>query len=176
MLDLDLPCAYAGIGARRTPHDVLDLMRSVGARLAERGCILRSGGALGADSAFECGARITAQRAGRVELFLPWAGYNDRRSSASGELPVRALELAEQHHPAWDRCSRGVQRMHARNAQVVLGEALDDPVRFVVCYTPDARAGGGTGQALRIAHGAGIPVHDLADPAIRERLEGWLET
>ena len=44
MYDLDLPGAYAGIGARRTPRDVLELMRLIGARLAERGCVLRSGG------------------------------------------------------------------------------------------------------------------------------------
>lgn len=36
---------YTGIGARRTPADVLDVMRSLAARLLRGGWILRSGGA-----------------------------------------------------------------------------------------------------------------------------------
>ena len=38
---------YAGIGAHRTPVSVLTLMRELDAALAQRGWVLRSGGALG---------------------------------------------------------------------------------------------------------------------------------
>ena len=62
---------YAGIGARKTPGGVLVLMREVGAILARDGWMLRSGGAEGADSAFEAGAKSAG---GAREIFLPWAG------------------------------------------------------------------------------------------------------
>ncbi|HRY03076.1 MAG TPA: hypothetical protein P5256_08115, partial [Beijerinckiaceae bacterium] len=35
---------------------------------------------------------------------------------------------------------------------------------FVICWTKDARGGGGTGQAIRLARAHGVPVFDLADP------------
>lgn len=48
--------AYAGIGSRKTPKNVLDFMFEIGKELALLGYVLRSGGAEGADSAFEKGA------------------------------------------------------------------------------------------------------------------------
>jgi hypothetical protein len=47
---------YAGIGSRETPQATLDLMNLIGFTLAQKGHSLRSGGAKGADSAFEAGA------------------------------------------------------------------------------------------------------------------------
>ena len=46
---------YAGIGSRETPPQVLEQMRKIGTFLAERHYVLRSGGAKGADTAFELG-------------------------------------------------------------------------------------------------------------------------
>lgn len=40
---------------------------------------------------------------------------------------------------------------------------MTDPVDFVVCWTKEAKGGGGTGQALRIARDRGIAVYDLDD-------------
>lgn len=60
-MNIDLPRAgasYAGVGSRETPPQVLAVMRSAARVLASRGWILRSGGALGADSAFEAGAGL----------------------------------------------------------------------------------------------------------------------
>lgn len=47
---------YAGIGSRQTPDDILELMHRIGSTLAINGFTLRSGGAVGADTAFEQGA------------------------------------------------------------------------------------------------------------------------
>ena len=46
---------YTGIGSRETPTAILDLMIAIGGVLAQRGFTLRSGGADGADDAFEQG-------------------------------------------------------------------------------------------------------------------------
>ena len=46
---------YSGIGSRETPDNVLVVMEKLGAAFAKKGFVLRSGGADGADSAFERG-------------------------------------------------------------------------------------------------------------------------
>ncbi len=48
---------YAGIGSRKTPPEMMSLMTDLAARLEEQGWILRSGGAIGADSAFQLGVK-----------------------------------------------------------------------------------------------------------------------
>ena len=60
---------YTGIGARATPPEVLGLMTRAAFALMKRGYVLRSGHAIGADSAFERGAGSAAQ------IFLPVPGW-----------------------------------------------------------------------------------------------------
>ena len=49
----------------------------------------------------------------------------------------------------------------ARNMHQVLGLTLDVPTDFIVCWTPDGKASGGTGQALRVAKDFSIPIYNL---------------
>lgn len=49
----------------------------------------------------------------------------------------------------------------SRNVYQVLGPNLDDPVEFIICWTKDGKASGGTGQAIRIANDYGVPVFNL---------------
>ena len=46
---------YTGVGSRKTPKDVLELMVKIAIKAAQNGYTLRSGGAEGADKAFEHG-------------------------------------------------------------------------------------------------------------------------
>lgn len=157
------PSAYAGIGSRLTPGDVLYLMEQIAAFLACFGHRLRSGCAPGADQAFERGS------GGRYELYLPWPEF-ERRPTSIVQL-VRpsafAYEIAARHHPAWIRLQRGAQALQARNSHQILGADCESPSRFVLCWTPDGATTvtssrtGGTGQALRIADAYGVPVWNL---------------
>ena len=152
---------YAGIGARRTPPDILSVMTRLAQWLHRTGWHLNSGGADGADRAFAEGAPAQSRT-----LVLPWSGYNghagpDCRTLSAGERQP-ARDLAALLHPAWMKCSRGVRALHARNAAVVLGPGLNRPVHAVICWTPGGEVVGGTGMALRIADRAGIPVVNLA--------------
>jgi predicted Rossmann fold nucleotide-binding protein DprA/Smf involved in DNA uptake len=61
---------YAGIGSRRTPSEILELMKEIGSKLEIEGWLLRSGGAPGADQAFEAG--ISKDEA--KQIWLPWQG------------------------------------------------------------------------------------------------------
>lgn len=138
---------YAGIGARETPPFFLEIMRAYGEFMAESGYILRSGGALGADSAFASGA-----------------GHNKEIYSPYGYIPDEAIETVYKYHPASERLSPYVTKLHARNALIVLGPKLNDPVKKLVCWTKGGKVVGGTGQALRIAMDYDIPIINMGKP------------
>ena len=157
---------YAGIGSRRTPLDILRSMERLGETLAMQGHILRSGGADGADTAFERGCDRVG---GAKQIFLPWTGFNGRKFPCS--IPNEAFAMAAKFHPAWDRCSRGAQKMHARNCQQILGASLNDPTDFIVCWSPGS---GGTEQALRIARARNIPIFNLIEATASDDLFAWL--
>jgi hypothetical protein len=52
----------------------------------------------------------------------------------------------------------------------VLGADLASPSRFVIAWTEDGEAVGGTGQAIRIARAHDIPVLNLHDRALRSAI------
>ena len=142
---------YAGIGARATPPSVLTAMTVMAGWLARQGWHLNSGGAAGADSAF------CRRRAGRPDGPCTSRGPAttghagpDCRVLAPSELQS-CLAIAARLHPAWDRCSPGVRKLHARNA-AILGVGVGSPVDAVVAWTPGGTVTGGTGMAIRIGH------------------------
>ena len=174
MIDLPQAPAYAGIGSRETPSDVLELIESIAATLARRGWVLRTGGSPGADQSFYRGARGTH---GQVELYLPWPSFEaPARREEESEVCLfprpsdDAYALAARFHPGWDGLSPAARHLLARDGHQVLGADLATPVQFVVCWTADGSLdgsgprSGGTGQALRIAHHHGLPVLNLARP------------
>lgn len=148
--------AYAGIGSRSTPEHVLREMTRVANNLEYSGFTLRSGGAAGADSAFEKGV----VHADHKEIFLPWKNFNGNKSPYWGAVP-QAHAIAEQYHPAWDRCGQAARKFHARNTYQILGWHLNKRSDFVLCWTPGGRVTGGTGQALRIAQDWNVPVFNM---------------
>ena len=157
---------YAGIGARATPAAVLADMETIAAWLARAGWTLSSGGADGADAAFAAGAPAEQRT-----VWLPWRGYNGHRGPDCRVLSTAAMaaciEIAAPMHPAWERCSPAVRKLHARNAVVLLGETLDRPVDACVAWTAAGRVSGGTGMAIRIAEARSIPVFNLGSMSPR---------
>ena len=147
---------YAGIGARKTPYDVRQQMIAAAASLGALGFTLRTGGAWGADSAFELGAVPYD----RTELYLPWEGYNNKVSPWHKSMD-EAYAIAAEHHPAWDRCNDTVRKLHARNVHILLGPDLTEPVRFVMCWTYQGKDVGGSGMGIRIARTNKIPIFNL---------------
>lgn len=150
---------YAGIGSRETPEAVQRFMSQVAMRLAHAGYTLRSGGAEGADTAFEQGCDDAL---GAKEIYLPWKGFNGNPSPLYTQADTAQMQIiAMQHHPAWSKLSHAAKLLHARNVCQVLGADGNTPSEFVVCWTPRGSGSGGTGQAIRIAGRAGVPVYDL---------------
>lgn len=167
---------YAGIGSRETPVEILVKMSNLARYLTEQGYTLRSGGAPGADTAFEQGAGW------RKQIYLPWKKFNDH-DSPLWRPSDEAMDLASQHHPLWDKLPESVRKLMARNAHQILGKHLKEPVSFVVCWTPDGcekgetrtNKTGGTGLAIAIASHFGIPVYNLKNPDALARLKVHLE-
>lgn len=158
---------YAGIGSRETPQSILDAFTEIGRRLADLGIVLRSGRAPGADSAFEIGC---AERNGSAEIFIPWDSFQ-REAPVIGTRPAfvfdnleplqkqKALSSIDRYHPAPEKLSQGARKLMARNYCQMFGPSVSSPrTDFIVCYTRDGRASGGTGQAIRMAEDAGITV------------------
>lgn len=156
---------YAGIGSRNSPPEILAQMETIARVAAVDGWLLRSGGADGADRAFESGCDDVG---GSKEIWLPWRGFNGSKSELIfNQLPrdsvMRALYIAASIHPAWSRCSWVAQRLHARNVLIILGSDFETPVDRVIAWTPEAQLVGGTATALRLAQQRSIEIVNLAN-------------
>lgn len=145
---------YAGIGSRETPEDVQNSFTRIADYLARKGYVLRSGGADGADLAFERGCDYTRSK---KEIYLPWRGFNGSDSSRVVCDPL-AFEIAEKYHPYYSNLKDGAKKLQARNSHQVLGEDLKTPSSFIICWTKGGKSVGGTAQAIRIATDYDIPV------------------
>lgn len=158
---------YAGVGSQQTPSPILASMTSMALQMAQSGWYLRSGFADGADKAFGLGAAQHSDATGQ-ELFtmcLPWAGFNGAPAQDPSFQVIEAYDeiyrLARDHHPNWHNLSDGAKMLMIRNAAIVAGPNLDSHADLLICWTPEAKAGGGTGHAIRIAKTLGVPVFDL---------------
>lgn len=156
----DDPIYYAGIGSRETPQAVLERMEEFGELASGEGWLLRSGGAVGADSAFHNGAK----RAGvQSQIFLA-----DKRKAKGGDFLYDTKDvhfnLMRVFHPRPDALKPFAAELMARNGCQLFGVDFTNPTRLVVCYTEGGAMKGGTAQALRMAQSGGIPALNFGDP------------
>ncbi len=154
---------YAGIGARKTPNYIIDIMKQTARLLALDGYTCNTCAARGADQAFEEGCLAGF---GQLQLFLPWGSYEkDWISTLQGKIDIhvldqndrQAMNSVQQFHPTPGALKQSVYKLHARNYNILLGSA------FVVCWTPNGMVTGGTGQGIRIANSLGIHVYNLGN-------------
>lgn len=147
---------YTGIGSRETPSYVLDRIRHVAGELGRRGWTLRSGGAAGADDAFEAGHGTAS-----TEIYLPHQNFNGRMSSF-GKPTAAAHVMAQSQIPYWANIRPFVKDLLARNMHQVLGPTLNVPSAMVLCWTPGGKMQGGTRYALALAQDHGVPIFNFA--------------
>lgn len=155
---------YAGIGARNAPPSILSVMTELATRLQRLGYTLYSGKADGSDKAFEAGA------GSQKEIFV--------QSDATDQT----RKIAKEIHPAPDRLKSFPLNLMARNTNQIFGANLNQPVDFVVTWTPDGvenseartKKTGGTGQAIDMASRKGIPVINMYNEGWQNRLEDIL--
>ena len=146
---------YTGVGSRSTPIKIQKLMKLFALIMEYLGYILRSGGAEGADRAFESGVAMLNNK----EIYL------------ANQSTEESENIASIFHPAWERCSDYAKKLHGRNSFQVLGENLKTPSEFLICWTKDGCKThndrniktGGTGTAISIADYNKIPIYNLAN-------------
>jgi len=151
---------YTGVGARKTPDNILVLMKRIAIKMESYNYTLRSGGAKGADSAFEFGAGTLK------DIYY------------ANDCTPAAMAIAGNFHPAWDKCGEFAKKLHGRNAFQVLGDNLDTPSQYCICWTPDGCKShstrqyftGGTGTAISIADAYNVPIINLAT---KIDFDGW---
>lgn len=172
---------YTGIGARKTPGPLINFLeitplsrlRRWGYNLGALKLTLRSGAADGADFAFENGCD---KAAGKKEIYLPWKGFNDSDSDLH-YIPPEAFEAASDIYGAtWKFQKPAVKKLMARNMMQVMGLGLEEPSKFVLCWTEDGcisketrtKETGGSGQAIAYADEMGIPIFNFGKCAAEE--------
>lgn len=136
--------SYAGIGSRATPPEVLKMMTKIAILAETNGYVLRSGGADGADKAFEAGVVEPDMKV----ILRP------------KDATLDSIIMAETFHPAWGACNSWAKALHGRNAMIVLGDDLKTPVEMVLYWTHDENRGG-TSMGLRIAEANDIPCYSV---------------
>jgi hypothetical protein len=149
---------YTGIGSRQTPENILGKIELIAEQLAKKGWTLRSGGADGADTAFEKGCD---KGKGKKEIYLPWKGFNGNKSELYHINPD-AYKLVEQFHPAYKWLKPAVKNLHGRNIQQILSYDLETPASFVMAWTKKGQEIGGTATAIKLAKDRNIRIFNLA--------------
>lgn len=165
---------YTGVGARSTPSNLSEYIKTLASKLDDLGYVLRSGGADGADKFFESGAT-------HKEIYLPWKFFNKLSGSGyyvftelSKEIQNEAGDIASKIHPNWNALSSGAKLLHSRNVLQVCGLDLKTPSKFLICWTKNGEATGGTRTAIVLALAHNIPVFNLAKEEDKVRIDKWL--
>mgnify|MGYP006293097509 CR=1 FL=1 len=180
--------AYSGIGSKKTPQKIKDIMYQLGYKLAQKGYTLRSGGAKGADNAFEMGA-FDAE--GDMEIYLPYDGYQGReRDGLKYFVPSKefdnyrkAVTISRKFHPNFENLSKNEKKFIVRDTYQVLGKELNSLSNFIVCWTPDgctsdrerSEKTGGTGQAITTGSYYSVPIFNLKIKPHLEKIKGYLK-
>lgn len=153
---------YSGIGSREISQVQVDKIHRLSLFLDLANLTLRSGGAVGADTAW---AKYSAKK----QIFIPTQGYNELYADGKKIIAVdslknynEAVEIAKEYHPSPSSLSNFALKLMARNSYIVLGEDLKSPSDFILYYSKTPKKGG-TSQALRIAADYGIQTISIED-------------
>lgn len=152
--------AYAGIGARKTPGEVLQYMTQQATLLESMNCLLRTGDAEGADQAFCNGAKYKSVYTPKQPI-LDWARE-------------KVAEVCDSDYNTYKPIT---QNLLARNMYQLFGDGDTPdacyPSKFVLYWSKPSsgynlsqqdnyfNCSGGTRYAVRAAVKAGIPTFNL---------------
>jgi hypothetical protein len=173
---------YAGIGSRSTPFLIKIEMAGIARELASRNFVLRSGNADGADQAFAYGVGGSSA----AQIWLPWDTFNYSFTKLFPHHNYKVIESTDEEaansvyefHPKPNELTDRGMLFMARNFRQVIGKDEDNS-SFIVCWTRDGKASGGTGQALRIAKKHNIPIINMFDhptkSAVLDKLSIWYD-
>lgn len=174
---------YTGVGSRETPWYICNIMTVLASILEAQNFILRSGGALGADQAFEKGVSNPSRK---MTLLADALFVENGKNILYTKYQISESRIFINNnnvHPLWHNLKEYAKKMHTRNIFQVMGLDLDKPAKFTVCWTRDAaktieqtsRKTGGTGTAIKASCINNIPVYNLANYDDLNRILNYME-
>lgn len=147
---------YTGIGSRQTPPKILLEMTKIAEINKKKGYRLRSGGAIGADQAFQAGC------GGNADIFIPnpllyptdqWEYWKTLASEVCSSFGLKLNSMRSY-----------TQFLIIRNMGQIVGRHGEEDSSMVYCWTPNGKLIGGTRYALRLAEMRNIPILNLWTP------------
>jgi hypothetical protein len=159
---------YTGVGSRSTPTEVLQLMTYTAKILDKLDYTLRSGGASGADCAFERGSNKHAI----YSISRNHTPVSGKASIIPDLEPYRQLVLECCLHYKNIR-NQNIKDLHTRNICQVIGHIPSEIIKsdFLLCYTYSGECIGGTATAIRCAERFDIPVFNFGKYATIEEIK-----
>lgn len=155
---------YTGIGSRETPENILNLITKLAKYIDKtEKFTLRTGGARGADTAFEKGVSSN-----RINVYYP----NIKHLYKNRDKAIIAAKQVwySPYGITWDKLKPFTQELMIRNSYQIFGETFNRKAisKFVICYTKSLNKDelGGTGQAIRLAEKFNIPVFNLGNDSL----------
>jgi len=152
---------YSGIGSRDVPDNIVTIIHKMAKSLADADFTLRSGGAVGCDTAFDEAAYDTIEH---KEIYKPFGLHRKSIPWIKVLKSPEAMKIANDHHPL-DVREMPVNKAKylCRNPYTILGEDLKTPSKFVLYWMPLDKETGGTAHSLRIAKTFRVPIFMVPD-------------
>lgn len=174
--DMSLYKPYAATGNREAPPEILKKFEEIARKLETLGYTARVGGFEGIEETVE---KATTKN----EIHLPWREFGQKQSKFTFTTD-RAMAIAKMFHPTFDTMKKSVQLFLAKNARIVMGDKMNSPALFLLCWTEDGvesakektSRSGFTGHPIAIASAVGIPIFNLGNPSAEQRLNLYLES
>lgn len=172
---------YTGIGSRDITDEEHNIITQIAWHFAKAGWTLRSGGAGGADTAFEKGC---AGNQGKAEIFIPWKGFGTKIENVNSKryIPNEDKFQAAKEYllvdiiPWFEKMSQGAQKLHGRNFYQLYG--VDNTASDLMVYCADddknGTPKGGSRTAVLLARKAGVPTYNIRDEAQKKDMLGLI--
>lgn len=160
------------IGSRRTPNDICNMMSLTGKKLQDK-YIMRSGGAIGADKAFEKNVK--------PENKCIYTVKNFDFSQENYDFCYSELMSIWDKELNFDLYEKYNQILLLRDINQVLGSKNTslEKSKFLITWTPHEnyfkRDVGGSRIAIRCALKHGIKVHNLVNSETLKTVKTWLK-
>lgn len=186
---------YTGVGSRNLTPSQLSLLEEIGKVMASKGFTLRSGGADGADIAFQKGA--CSVNPTKTEIWIPWKTFNNLPLSQESLSQANYVTISQEQTekagqwlcdtgimPWWSNCKQSVQKLHSRNVHQVVGRGKDEETSSGNCssatlskvciYAAEedekGNVKGGTRTAVMASRFLNIPTYNILIDEQRDKL------
>lgn len=174
--DLTLYKPYTIVANNEMPSEIAAKFEEIAKRLEQREYTVRVGGMEGIDDRIEKAIK-------KIEVHLPWREFNGKQSKFTYNSE-RAFAVAKMFHPTFDSMKKGIQAFLAKNARLILGDKVNSPALFLLCWTEDGAESirertaktGFSGHPIAIASALGIPIFNLAKSDAEQRLNFLVES